>query len=24
MSLPAGFSTNGVLAVRQPLSGCIN
>jgi hypothetical protein len=24
MTLPAGFSTNGVLAVRQPLSGCIN
>jgi hypothetical protein len=23
MSLPAGFATSGVLAVRQPLSGCI-
>jgi len=24
MSPPAGFATSGILAVRQPLSGCIN
>ena len=24
MSLPAGFATGGVVAIRQPLSGCIN